>query len=145
MVEKGRDYGWPYSGDDSRPAPEYPKHDCSTVTEPDLLLPAHAAPLGMLLYTGSVLHDLHGKVVMAYHGYRDTGHRVMSLEIGADGKPHGEPQPIVWGWRNLAQPGTAPTGSPVGLAVMTDGTLLISEDHNGTVLRLAPDRSADHP
>ncbi|MCH4091433.1 PQQ-dependent sugar dehydrogenase [Acetobacter sp.] len=144
VVQKGKDYGWPYCFDDRKPAPEYPKHDCSGVTPPDLLLPAHAAPLGMLVYSGRAFPELQNKILIAYHGYRDTGHRVMSLTINPDGKPQGSPQPLVQGWRNLTQPGSDPTGSPVGLAVMADGTLLISEDHNGTVLRLAPDRSAGH-
>ncbi|MCE0745197.1 PQQ-dependent sugar dehydrogenase [Acetobacter sicerae] len=145
VVQKGKDYGWPYCFDDRKPAPEYPKHDCSAVMPPDLLLPAHAAPLGMLVYTENAFHELQGKVIVTYHGYRDMGHRVMTLVIDADGKPQGSPQPLVEGWRNLSQSGKNPTGSPVGLAVMADGTLLISEDHNGTILRLAPDRSPDHP
>ncbi|MBO1358630.1 PQQ-dependent sugar dehydrogenase [Acetobacter sacchari] len=143
VVRKGHDYGWPYCFDDGKPAPEYPQHDCSTLTAPNLLLPAHSAPLGMLVYTGAAFPALQGRVIMTYHGYRNAGHRVVSLAIDSDGNPRGSPQPLVQGWRNLSQSGSDPTGSPIGLAVMADGALLISEDHNGTILRLAPEKTGD--
>ncbi len=136
VVARGADYGWPYCFDDRRANPEYAGHDCSATQRPALLLPPHAAPLGMLRYEGQALPGLRGRLVLAYHGYRSAGHRIVSLGVMADGKPDGAPEPLVWGWE--AAPGSHPQGSPVSVASMPDGTLLITEDHNGTLLRLAP-------
>lgn len=114
------DYGWPYCYDFGIASPEYPGFDCSKKRRPDLLLPAHAAPLGM------VRRDNH--LLIAYHGYRATGHRIVSLTLD------GASQDLIWDWD--FSPGHHPQGAPVGLAVLPDGSLLISEDHNGTLLRL---------
>ena len=55
VLQPGGDYGWPYCYDQRVPSPEYPGFDCAAKLAPDLLLPAHAAPLGMLLYL-SLIH-----------------------------------------------------------------------------------------
>jgi len=143
VLKAGADYGWPYCYDDRKPSPEYPHFDCSKVEVPALLLPAHAAPLGMLIYRGTVLPGLDGRVLMTWHGYRDTGHRVMALTIDDQGTPQGQPQPLVSGWD--AAKGIRPQGAPLGLAEMADGSVLITEDHNGTLLRLARAQPAATP
>lgn len=143
VLKDGTDYGWPTCYDDRKPSPEYPHFDCSKVEVPALLLPAHAAPLGMLVYRGSALPGLDGRVLMTWHGYRDTGHRVMTLAIDDQGVPQGKPQPLISGWD--AAKGIRPQGAPVGLAEMADGSVLISEDHNGTLLRLARAQPAAAP
>nr|WP_242011302.1 PQQ-dependent sugar dehydrogenase [Acetobacter fallax] len=136
IIRKGRDYGWPYCFDNDRPAPEYPDHSCAAVPRPDLLLGPHSAPLGMIFYDRATLPGLKNRVLMAYHGYRAAGHQVVSLAVDVHGRPQGEPMPLVRGWQDLSDSG-GPPGSPVGLAVMGDGTVLITDDHNGTLLRLA--------
>ncbi len=140
VIQTGAEYGWPYCFDNNRPSPEYAQHDCSSVQKPALLLPPHAAPLGLLLYRGASLPQLSGRIVMSYHGYRAAGHRIMTLAVDAQGRPTGMPVPLVWGWEGKS--GLVPTGSPVAVAEMTDGSVLFSEDHNGTLLRLARDDSA---
>ena len=135
LVEQGADYGWPYCYDDRRPAPEYPKFDCSAKHASTLLLPPHAAPLGMLLYRGKGLPGLDGRVLIAYHGYRAQGHRIVSLALDGQGRPQGQPQDLVAGW-DYAE-GAHPQGAPVALWQMDDGSVLISEDHNSSLLRLA--------
>ena len=62
---------------------------------------------------------------------------MVSLGLNGD-QPLGPPQAIVSGW-NYAE-GVQPQGAPVGLWELDDGSVLISEDHNGTLLRLAPSR-----
>ncbi len=143
VLKDGADYGWPYCYDDRKPSPEYPHFDCGRVEVPTLLLPPHAAPLGMLVYRGSALPGLDGRVLMTWHGYRDTGHQVVALAIDDRGVPQGKPQPLVSGWD--AAKGVRPQGAPVGLAEMADGSVLISEDHNGTLLRLARAQPAATP
>ncbi|HWY23325.1 MAG TPA: hypothetical protein VNX47_00305 [Nevskia sp.] len=135
LVEEGADYGWPYCYDERRPSPEYPKADCASRHAPALLLPAHAAPLGMLLVRPGSLPGLGGRLLIGYHGYRATGHRLVSLALDGQGMPQGQPQDVMWGWNYLE--GRHPQGAPVGLWQMDDGSVLITEDHNGTLLRLA--------
>jgi glucose/arabinose dehydrogenase len=134
-IEQGRDYGWPYCYDDNRPSPEYPQYDCSKKQPPTMLLPAHAAPLGMLFYQGKSLPGLEGQLMIGYHGYRAKGHRLVTLQLDEAGLPKAPPVEIVNGWD--AQPGNHPQGAPVGLFKLDDGSILIAEDQNGTLLRLA--------
>jgi glucose/arabinose dehydrogenase len=134
-IEQGADYGWPYCYDDRLPSPEYPKAGCAGKHLPTLLLPPHAAPLGMLLYRGKGLASLDGRLLIAYHGYRAKGHRIVSLALDVQGNPQGQPEDVVAGW-DYAE-GGHPQGSPVSVWQMDDGSVLISEDHNGSLLRLA--------
>ncbi|KXV32519.1 glucose dehydrogenase [Gluconobacter thailandicus] len=135
VIRPGADYGWPYCFDNNLPSPEYPHHACADMEKPALLLPAHAAPLGLLAYQGDALPDLQGQLVVPYHGYRKTGHRIMTLKISAGGEPVGVPEPLVWGWEGRTP--LSPAGAPVSVVEMADGSLLVSEDHNSTLLRIA--------
>jgi len=133
-VQAGADYGWPYCYDRRRASPEYPRYDCSAMALPELLLPAHAAPLGLIEYRGAALPELAGKLLVSYHGYRANGHRIAMIAL-RDGRPFGKPATLVSGWDYA--PGVRPRGTPVALAQLPDGSVLISEDHNGSLLRLA--------
>jgi hypothetical protein len=135
VVEPDADFGWPSCYDDRVPSPEYAGSDCSAKAAPALLLPAHAAPLGMLMYSGARLPGLDGKLVIGYHGYRRTGHRLVAVGLDAQGRPAGTPAEIIADWTAL--PGIRPQGAPVGLAEMEDGSILVADDHNGTLLRLS--------
>ncbi len=134
-LQPGGDYGWPYCYDQHVASPEYPGYDCAARLGPDVLLPAHSAPLGMLLYRGDRLPGLAGKLVIGYHGYRATGHRLVAVSLGADGRPTGTPAELAWDWEQ--RDGGHPQGSPVGLVQADDGSVLVAEDHSGTLLRLA--------
>jgi glucose/arabinose dehydrogenase len=135
MVAANRHYGWPYCFDLGRPSPEYPNAKCAKFARPALLLPPHAAPLSMLLYRGNLLPGLRGKLVLAFHGYRSAGHRIVALSTNAKGAPTGAPFDLVWGWQAVSH--VRPQGTPVAMLELADGSILILEDHNGTLLRLA--------
>jgi len=134
VLEPGADYGWPYCYDALVASPEYPGFDCKARRAPDLLLPAHAAPLGMIVYRGDRLPGLAGRLVVGYHGYRSTGHRIVAIGLEG-GKPAGTPTELVGGWD--ADADAHPKGSPVGLFELADGSVLVTEDHSGTLLRLS--------
>jgi glucose/arabinose dehydrogenase len=121
----GRNYGWPYCYDNQINSPEFRKYACKQSTAPLVLLPAHSAPLGMTYWDD--------RLVLAYHGYRDTGHRVVSFAVDAKGKPVGSPTEVVGGW---AETDNFAPGGPVGVIVSTDGGLLIVDDRNGTLLKV---------
>jgi glucose/arabinose dehydrogenase len=137
-VEQDADYGWPYCFDENRPSPEYGQFDCSKKHVPTRLLPAHAAPLGMLFYRGKALAGLEGHLLIAYHGYRSSGHRIVKLAVDEHGQPQGNPQDVVSGWEYARD--KHPQGAVVALWEMDDGSVLATEDHNGTLLRLAHDK-----
>ena len=134
VVEAGARYGWPYCYDDSKPSPEYPRADCSRYRAPLMLLPAHAAPLGMTYYSASLLPQLRGKLIVGYHGYRKAGHRVVAFDVDTDGRPQGTALELVAGWD--ADEGR-PMGAPTDVKVGADGAIYVTEDRNGTVLRIA--------
>jgi len=122
VLTAGARYGWPYCYGANIPSPEYPGWDCAGYHPPFIALPAHAAPLGMAYWDQGL--------VVGYHGYRDTGHRIVWFPIDADGKPRNEPKELVFGWVD-------PDGAPTDLKSGSDGALYVTEDRNGTVLRLA--------
>lgn len=134
-VEKGANYGWPYCFDANRPSPEYPRYDCSRMRRPALLLSPHAAPLGMIRYTGAKLPGLTGKLLLAYHGYRARGHRIVAITAGSGGIVSGGEVDIVSGWTRAA--GIRPQGFPSALLELPDGSVLIAEDQNRGLLRLS--------
>ena len=90
----------------------------------------------MLIYNGKSMPALAGHLIIGYHGYRDTGHRLVSQALNANYLPVGEPQEVVSGWQFRS--GWHPMGAPVALATLDDGSIVITEDRNGTLLRLAP-------
>jgi glucose/arabinose dehydrogenase len=137
VIEPGANYGWPYCYDNGKPSPEYPGADCAKYHAPLLLLPAHAAPLGMTYYLGSSLPQLQGKLIVGYHGYRKAGHRVVVFDVDAQGRAQGAGRELISGWD--AGEGR-PLGAPTDLKTGADGAIYMTEDRNGTVLRIAPDR-----
>ncbi|CAM3127078.1 Glucose dehydrogenase [Sphingomonas antarctica] len=133
-IVRGGDYGWPYCFDAGRPSPEYPRFDCRTRRAPAMLLSPHAAPLSMIRYRGTRLKVLTGKLILGYHGYRARGHRIVAIAL--DGlAPVGGEVDVVSGW--ATREGVHPQGFPSALLELPDGSILIAEDQNRTLLRLS--------
>ena len=144
VIVPGSHYGWPYCYDNGAPSPEYRgRVDCSRFTNPALLLPGHASPLGMTYYEGAMFPPAYrGNLIVAYHGYRANGHRLVMVPVDANGIPGaGEPLDIIRGWEESADKRN-PIGSPVDVTVAKDGSLYMTEDKNGDVLRVFFDPSA---
>jgi glucose/arabinose dehydrogenase len=142
IVENGN-YGWPYCYDNGSPAPEYRgRVDCSRYTNPSLLLPGHASPLGMAYYQGEMFPAAYqNNLIVAYHGYRAHGHRLVMVPVDANGIPGGgEPLDIIRGWEKNERTND-PLGAPVDVLVAKDGSIYVTEDKNGDVLRVFFDPS----
>lgn len=135
VIREGAHYGWPYCYDNNERNPEYPTADCSTREAPAFLLPGHGSPLGMEYYTGTLLPaPYRGQLLVGLHGYRALGHRLVLVPVDATGVPTGAPlTDVIRGWDQTME---HPTGTPVDVMVARDGAVWISEDRNGTVLRL---------
>lgn len=132
-IVSGGDYGWPYCYDMGTPSPEYPTAPCGNYLAPARLLPAHAAPLGMTFYNATQFPSLYREsLLVAYHGYRRHGHRVVALLDEGKGVSAGRSVTLVHGDRRRAKG----LGAPVGIAVGLDGGVYMSDDHAGIVAKL---------
>jgi len=138
VLRDGSRHGWPYCVGDRKPARGYEKvAACRTTEAPLQRWPAHAAPLHLLAVPAANPSPWAGQVLVAWHGHRPTGQRVMAMKVDAKGLPSGPPAEVVGGW--AASPGVRPKGAPTGLAVDRGGRLWIVEDRNKTVLMLRRD------
>jgi len=84
----------------------------------------------MLFYQGEMFPELQGKLLVSLHGYRETGHRIVSLDLNQESSY----REIVNRWS--AQEGIRPKGSPVGMTVAHDGSIWFVEDKNKTIMVL---------
>lgn len=133
----GKHYGWPYCVGHAQPAHGYEgRFDCRASEPPAMLWPAHVAPLQMLAVPQAAGHPFAGQLLVAWHGYRPAGHRVVGFTLGANGRPQGAPKVWIGGW--AAAKGVRPLGAPTGLTVDSAGRLWVVEDRNRSVLLLLP-------
>jgi glucose/arabinose dehydrogenase len=131
----GTYYGWPYCVGAGTTARGYEKRfDCAGSVAPQMLWPAHAAPLQMVAVPPLTSSPFAGQLLVAWHGYRPAGHRVVGYRLDAQGRAQGAPTAWIGGWNALA--GVRPQGAPTGITVDGAGRLWVVEDRNRTVLML---------
>lgn len=142
-VRDGGFYGWPYSyiGDyvDDRVRPQRPELVARAII-PDVLVGAHTAALQFAFYTGNQFPESYrGGAFLALHGSwnrsRRSGYQVVFIPF-KNGKPSGDPVPFLTGF--VPDPsGTSVYGRPVGVAVASDGALLVSDDGGAIIYRIS--------
>jgi glucose/arabinose dehydrogenase/cytochrome c2 len=140
-VREGAFYGWPwyYLGDHEDPRHRGERPDLvGKITVPDVLVQPHSASLGATFYDGAMFPaEYHGDMFVAFHGSWNRAHRtspkVVRLRF-VHGAPTGEYEDFVTGFVLDEQRVWA---RPVGVAVASDGALLVSEDGNNTIWRVA--------
>lgn len=139
ILREGGDYGWPYCYGDRVPNPEY--HDrqrCERTIAPALQIQAHSAPLGIAFlrdatqlpqrFRGDALVALHG----SWNRHVPTGAKIIRVRV-ENGLPVGY-EDFVTGWQ-LAD--GSRWGRPVDVVVLKDGSVLISDDTAGEMIRVA--------
>ena len=139
-VREGAFYGWPwlYIGSNEDPRHVGDRADLKgKVTVPDVLLQPHSASLGLTFYTGHQFPaEYSGDGFAAEHGSwnrsKRTGYKVIRIRL-KDGVPTGEYEDFITGF---VVNDNDVWGRPVGVAVAHDGSLLVSEDGNGTIWRV---------
>ena len=145
-VKDGGFYGWPYSyiGEnyDPRYIGSFPDLVKRTIV-PDVLLPAHAAALGITFYTGNQFPQrFRNGGFVALHGSWNrsvaSGYKVVFFPM-VNGKP-GPIEDFLTGF--LASDGANDTsieqwGRPVGVTVARDGSLLVSDDTGNRIWRIS--------
>jgi glucose/arabinose dehydrogenase len=143
-LHDGAFYGWPWYFIGAHPDPRMDgaRPDLANeVTVPDVLLQPHSAPLGITFYDGTAFPPAYrGDAFVALHGSWNrsirTGYKVVRLHM-AGGHADGTYEDFLTGF--VASDATV-WGRPVDVAVAADGALLVTEDANGTIWRIAPAR-----
>jgi glucose/arabinose dehydrogenase len=145
-VRQGAFYGWPYSyfGQNIDPRKKGERADLvAKAIKPDYALGSHVAPLGLAFYQGTTFPKrYHGGAFIGMHGSwnRSTlvGYKVAFVPF-QNGKPSGVIEDFLTGFiANLK--GSEVYGRPVGVAVWTDGSLLVADDGAGKVWRVSAKR-----
>jgi glucose/arabinose dehydrogenase len=143
-VREGDFYGWPWyyigAHEDPRHSGERPDLK-DRVNIPDVLIQPHSASLQMMFYNGEQFPaEYKGDVFAAEHGSwnraKRTGYKIIRV-IFQDGVPSGEYEDFVTGF---VIDDAHVWGRPVGVAEAKDGSLLFSEDGNGTIWRVTSGR-----
>lgn len=142
-VRQGAFYGWPYAytgqHEDPRHKGERPDLVARTV-KGDVQLGAHVAVLDFRFYTGqSFPARYRGGAFLALHGSWNRTQRVgysIAFVPFKDGRPSGPPEDFLTGWR-LSPTEKQVWGRPVGLLVLPDGSMLVSDDGGKRIWRIS--------
>jgi glucose/arabinose dehydrogenase len=139
----GLHFGFPYCHGTDIPDPEFGAGgNCADFVPPAQELGPHVAPLGMLFYTGSMFPEAYrGQIFIAEHGSwnrtQKIGYRVSLVRL-LDGRPVSY-ETFADGWTQ----GEEVSGRPADLLLLADGSLLLSDDHNGVIYRISYSRPLD--
>jgi glucose/arabinose dehydrogenase len=142
-VQQGAFYGWPYAyigpHEDPRNAGLQPELVKKTIV-PDVLLGSHVAVLDAIFYTGKQFPaEYHGGAFLAFHGSWNRSERVgqsVAFLPFKNGKPSGPVREFLTGWM-LGPDKKEVWGRPVGLLLLPDGSMLVSEDGGNKVWRVS--------
>ena len=145
-VKDGGFYGWPYSYIGKNPDPRYQGAFPDLVNRaivPDVLLPAHAAALGVTFYDANQFPQRYRNGgFVALHGSWNrsvaAGYKVVFFPM-----TNGRPGPIEDFVSNMlvsnGEDGGAieAWGRPVGVTVARDGSLLVSDDGSNVIWKVS--------
>jgi glucose/arabinose dehydrogenase len=143
-IQQGGFYGWPYAyiGPNEDPRNKGLKPDLVAKTiVPDVpLLPAHQAVLDFEFYTAKQFPaEYRGGAFLALHGSWNRAQRVgykIAFIPFRNGKPSGSEQDFLTGWM-IAPDSRDVWGRPVGLLILPDGSMLISDDGGKKIWRVS--------
>jgi len=142
-VKQGGFYGWPYAyfGQHTDKRVKEQKADLVRKTiVPDVNLGSHTASLGLVFYTKKTFPTKYqGGAFIAQHGSWNrsvlAGYRVVYVPF-ANGKPAGNPEEFLSGFiSDLSSEKVH--GRPVGVAVLNDGSLLVTDDASNVIWRVS--------
>ncbi|WP_242927825.1 PQQ-dependent sugar dehydrogenase [Pontibacter vulgaris] len=135
-TKKGQHFGYPYCHAGTIADPEFGKQrSCDEFVKPVQTLSPHGASLGMKFYTGNMFPaEYKNQVFIAEHGSwnrsEKIGYRVALVTQDAAGKT--TYKAFAEGW---LQDGKE-WGRPVDVAIMKDGSMLVSDDSNNAIYRI---------
>lgn len=147
-IRQGEFYGWPYAyltpnnldprqkTNDKSKRPDL----AARTRTPDVLFQAHSAALGLQFYDGQTFPQKYRNgAFVAFRGSwnrdRGTGYKVVFVPFDTNGQPQGYYEDFLTGF--LLDPAVPTTwGRPVGLLVLPDGSLLVTEEANNRIYRI---------
>ena len=134
----GMHFGFPAYYGNCTENPEYAEktHPADCVP-PALNLPAHVAPLGMRFYSGTMFpEEYRNAIFIAEHGSwnRKTpiGYQVVTVQLH-----NGTTGPAVQFARGFLGTDGTVRGRPVDIGILSDGSIVISDDHAGRIYRVS--------
>jgi glucose/arabinose dehydrogenase len=130
-------FGYPYchQGDFTDPQLGWGK-GCEDFTKPVTLLGAHSAPLGMRFYTGKMFPAKYQNAIfIARHGPWNKTRKYAADIVVAFLDDKGKVTKVEPFLTGLVE-NNSYLGRPVDVLVLKDGSLLVSDDHNGAVYRV---------
>jgi glucose/arabinose dehydrogenase len=141
-VFDGRFFGWPwfYAGrfEDPRQAGE--RRDLIPhLTVPSVLIQAHSSPLGITFYTSNQFPAKYRNNAFvtlrgSWNRSTRTGYKIVRIVTDSIGRTDGWYEDFLTGF---VANNNEVWGRPVGIDVARDGSLLMSEDGNGTIWRIS--------
>lgn len=144
-ITEGADYGWPYcydaqvpdQFDNDQPKGTTKEAYCRKTVAPALTVTAHSAPIGMTYYTGAQFPaEYRGDAFVALRGSwnrrQPSGYKVVRVEFEG-GKPM-RIEDFMTGFLLSEQEHFARVA---GVTIAKDGALLVSDDANGVIYRVA--------
>ncbi len=135
-TKKGEHFGYPYCHAGTIADPEFGKQrKCDEFVKPVQTLSPHGASLGMKFYTGNMFPaEYKNQVFIAEHGSwnrtEKIGYRLALVTQDGSGKT--SYKGFAEGWLQNGQE----WGRPVDVAIMQDGSLLVSDDFNNAIYRI---------
>lgn len=141
VVTKGQEgafYGFPYCHANGIADPDIRKPNaCAGVTLPAALLGPHAAGLGLKFYTGSMFPPSYRNVAfIARHGSWNRGRKFgFDVVIARIRGGKATIEPFMTGF--LDENANTFSARPSYLLPLEDGSLLVSDEHNGAVYRIS--------
>jgi glucose/arabinose dehydrogenase len=148
-VKDGGFYGWPYSYIGKNYDPRYVDAFPDKVNKalvPDVLIPAHSAALGITFYTANQFPQRYRNgAFVALHGSWNrsvaAGYKVVFFPMN-NGKP-GPIEDFLGGLLSSTGANGTPIekwGTPVGVTVARDGSLLVSDDAANRIWKISAAR-----
>ncbi|HMQ08075.1 MAG TPA: sorbosone dehydrogenase family protein [Saprospiraceae bacterium] len=138
-TQPNQHFGFPFCHHGTLPDPEFgDQRSCEEFMPPVQKLGPHTAPLGMKFYTGSQFPaEFKNQIIIARHGSwnrtRKIGYDVSLVRIDEYSNVVNH-EVFIKGW--LDESNDDVWGRPVDIAVMHDGTLLISDDFADAIYRV---------
>ncbi|MBD2715368.1 PQQ-dependent sugar dehydrogenase [Microvirga sp. STR05] len=146
LLKPGGNYGWPSIIADGKPYPAnkpksgetYAQFDAKAV-RPLLLYKAHSAPLGLVFnrsqqlpaeYQNTAFVTMHG----SWNRAQPSGYKIVRVRFNEQGQPQ-QFEDFVTGW--LVENDKSEFGRPCAIVQAADGSLLVSDDDNGVIYRVA--------
>lgn len=132
----GMHFGFPYCHQGDIPDKDFGKEkSCDEFTSPACKLGPHVAPLGLEFYTGTMFpKEYKNRLLIAQHGSwnrtKPIGYRVMQVIL--DGNKVIGYESFAEGWLQ----GEKAWGRPVDIEIMTDGSVLVSDDYAHVIYRI---------